>query len=101
MKITNFVFRETDLLNVIALVDIVIDNNLCIKKLRLVSGNKGLFLGFPSVKISNGYSDVVFPINTTVRNELTLTIFEEFKKNFPEKAKDFYIHTQNNFATLR
>lgn len=53
-----------------------------IKNLRIIEGNKGLFVAMPSVKNHKGeYDDIFFPITKESRkafNDAVLTAYEQF-----------------------
>lgn len=61
--------------------DILLDNCLAIHNIAILEGKKGYFIGMPNKKNKKvKYSDVVHPINTEFRNELTAVIVEALKK---------------------
>lgn len=75
MKITNVevkkVEKEGSKLRGIA--NITLDNCLAIHNIRIIEGNKGLFVAMPSRKTEEGkYVDLVHPINSETRE-----MFEE------------------------
>ena len=56
-----------------AVVSITIDNEFVIHDIKVIEGEKGLFIAMPSRKSSDGeYRDIAHPINPETR-----TIFEE------------------------
>ena len=64
-----------------AVVSITIDNEFVIHDIKVIEGEKGLFIAMPSRKSSDGeYRDIAHPINSETRNriqELILTKYEE------------------------
>ena len=64
-----------------AVVSITIDNEFVIHDIKVIEGEKGLFIAMPSRKSSDGeYRDIAHPINSETRSriqELILTKYEE------------------------
>lgn len=60
--------------------DIVLDEALCIKDIKIIDGEKGLFISFPYKKrIFDGkIVDVVHPLNTEFRQKIQKAILEEY-----------------------
>ena len=51
-----------------AVVSITIDNEFVIHDIKVIEGEKGLFIAMPSRKSSDGeYRDIAHPINSTMR----------------------------------
>jgi stage V sporulation protein G len=64
-----------------AVVSITIDNEFVIHDIKVIEGEKGLFIAMPSRKSSDGeYRDIAHPINSDTRKriqDLILTRYEE------------------------
>lgn len=64
-----------------AVVSITIDNEFVIHDIKVIEGEKGLFIAMPSRKSSDGeYRDIAHPINSETRKkiqDLILTKYEE------------------------
>lgn len=58
-----------------------IGGNFAIKNLRLIEGNKGLFVAMPAIKNHKGeYEDIFFPItkeSRTALNDAVITAYEQ------------------------
>ena len=83
MKITSVNIRkvEKDETNLRAFANITIDDSLAIKDLRIIDGNKGLFVAMPSRKNKEGvYRDIVHPINQEVRDMFEEEILKAYKE---------------------
>ena len=84
MKITSvnvkrFDNREDSVVKGIA--SILIDDILAIHDIRIIKGEKGLFVAMPSRKTPSGeYKDVVHPISQEGREMIQSAIFEEYEK---------------------
>lgn len=60
---------------------VLIDDCFVIRDIRIIEGNDGLFIAFPSRKNNEGlYVDVAHPINSETRKLFEDAIFEEFNK---------------------
>ncbi len=67
---------------VVAIASIVIDDCFVIHDLRIVNGDKGLFVAMPSRKLPNGdFRDICHPINTEARNHIQQAVLDEFVMN--------------------
>lgn len=81
MMITNvkIILKESGRLKGIA--EVVLNNSIAIHNLRIIEGNKGLFVAFPSNKKENGeYYDICHPINKEIRNIFETTIINSYKE---------------------
>ena len=67
-----------------AVVSITIDNEFVIHDIKVIEGDKGLFIAMPSRKSADGeYRDIAHPINPEVRS-----MFEDAILDAYEKAED-------------
>ena len=65
---------------VCAIASIVIDDAFVIHDLRIVNGDKGLFVAMPSRKLPNGdFRDICHPINSAARTEIQSVVLEAFE----------------------
>jgi len=79
MQITKVTLRPVVMNKVCAIASIVIDDSLVIHDLRVVNGDKGLFVAMPSRKLPNGdFRDICHPINTESRSEIQRAVLEQF-----------------------
>jgi stage V sporulation protein G len=64
-----------------AVVSITFDNAFVVHDIKIIEGEKGLFIAMPSRKATDGeYRDIAHPINSETRDmiqELTLQKYEE------------------------
>ena len=62
-----------------AVVSITIDNEFVIHDIKVIDGEKGLFIAMPSRKASDGeYRDIAHPINSSTRENLQKLILDKF-----------------------
>ena len=83
MKITSIDITkvESEDNNVKAFVNIVVDDALAVKNLRIIDGTKGLFVAMPSTKNKEGkYRDMVHPINQEVRTMMEEQIIKAYNE---------------------
>ena len=68
-----------------AYVTIVLNNCFVIRDLKIIRGNKGLFLAMPSKKQNNGqFKDIAHPLNQETRKKMedqVMAIFEREVKS--------------------
>lgn len=81
MKITKVVVRLVDMNKVRAVASITFDEEFVVHNLRIVNGDKGLFVAMPSRKLPNGeYRDVAHPINTETRERIQNVVLDEYNR---------------------
>ncbi len=79
MKITKVTLRPVAMNKVIAIASIVIDDCFVVHDLRVVNGDKGLFVAMPSRKLPNGdFRDICHPICTEARTDIQETVLAQF-----------------------
>ena len=64
-----------------AVASITIDDCIVVHDIKIISGEKGLFVSMPSRKTPDGeYKDIVHPINTETREVLVKAIFDAYEE---------------------
>ncbi len=64
-----------------AVVSITIENEFVVHDIKVIEGEKGLFIAMPSRKASDGeYRDIAHPINSETRVMLQNLILEKYKE---------------------
>jgi len=64
-----------------AVVSVTIDNEFVVHDIKVIEGEKGLFIAMPSRKATDGeYRDIAHPINTKTRDKLQAIVLEAFEK---------------------
>lgn len=80
MDITKVTLRPVAMNKVVAIASIVIDDCFVIHDLRVVNGDKGLFVAMPSRKLPTGeFRDICHPINSDARNVIQDAVLEQFQ----------------------
>lgn len=64
-----------------AIVSITIDEEFVIHDIKVIEGDKGLFIAMPSKKAADGeYRDIAHPINSSTREKIQEIILEKYHK---------------------
>lgn len=73
-----------------AVVSITIDNEFVIHDIKVIEGEKGLFIAMPSRKSSDGeYRDIAHPINSGTREMTQTLILEKYEQTSLEDPEEF------------
>ena len=68
-----------------AVVSITLDNEFVVHDIKVIEGEKGLFIAMPSKKGNDGeYRDVAHPISATTRAEIQRLILEKYEEALKE-----------------
>lgn len=68
-----------------AVVSITIDDEFVVHDIKVIEGEKGLFIAMPSRKASDGeYRDIAHPINTSTRERLQSMILAKYQESLEE-----------------
>ena len=90
MKITNVRVRVVDKENskMRGFASVTIDDMFAVHDIRILEGDKGLFLAMPSKQIAPGeYKDIAHPINQEARQMFSDAILDEYKAEL-ERSKN-------------
>lgn len=80
MDITKVNIRQVEMNKVKAIASITIDDEFVVHDLRVVEGEKGLFVAMPSRKLPSGdFRDVAHPINSETREKIQSVVIAEYK----------------------
>lgn len=64
-----------------AIVSITIDDEFVVHDIKVIEGEKGLFIAMPSKKATDGeYRDIAHPINSQTRDSIQKIILENYDK---------------------
>ena len=68
-----------------AIVSITIDDVFVVHDIKVIEGEKGLFIAMPSKKATDGeYRDIAHPINSETRESIQRTILDSYEKALSE-----------------
>lgn len=72
-----------------AVVSITIDDEFVVHDIKVIEGEKGLFIAMPSRKASDGeYRDVAHPINSSTRENMQKLILEKYEAAMLEVSEE-------------
>jgi len=72
-----------------AVVSITIDDEFVVHDIKVVEGEKGLFIAMPSRKTADGeYRDIAHPINSETRSAIQDIVLEAYEKSLSEEAPE-------------
>ena len=72
-----------------AVVSITLDDEFVVHDIKVIEGEKGLFIAMPSRKASDGeYRDIAHPINSETRERIQTIILEQYEKAAAESAEE-------------
>ncbi len=71
-----------------AVVSITIDGEFVVHDIKVIEGEKGMFIAMPSRRASDGeYRDIAHPINSSTRDCIQETILEKYQEILEEPAE--------------
>ena len=69
-----------------AIVSNTLDNEFVVHDIKVIEGEKGLFIAMPSKKAADGeYRDIAHPINSATREMIQSTILGQYEKVLAEE----------------
>lgn len=72
-----------------AIVSITLDDEFVVHDIKVIEGDKGLFIAMPSKKATDGeYRDIAHPINSATRDNIQKIVLEHFEKAMLEAEEN-------------
>ena len=72
-----------------AIVSITLDNEFVIHDIKVIEGEKGLFIAMPSRKAADGeYRDIAHPINSGTREMIQSIILDKYESTLLENEEE-------------
>ncbi len=72
-----------------AVVSITLDDEFVVHDIKVIEGEKGLFIAMPSKKSADGeYRDIAHPINSNTMDTIQKTILESYEKALLEPDEE-------------
>lgn len=69
-----------------AIVSITLDNEFVVHDIKVIEGEKGLFIAMPSKKSTDGeFRDIAHPINSSTREAIQSIILDRYQKSLEEE----------------
>ena len=70
-----------------AIVSITLDNEFVVHDIKVIEGEKGLFIAMPSKKSADGeFRDIAHPINSSTREVIQSTILDRYQQTLTEEV---------------
>ena len=70
-----------------AVVSITIDEEFVVHDIKVIEGEKGLFIAMPSRKATDGeYRDIAHPINSSTRDKIQTISLEKYQEAVAEEV---------------
>ena len=70
-----------------AVVSITLDNEFVVHDIKVIEGEKGLFIAMPSRKAADGeYRDIAHPINSDTRERIQSIILQKYEESEEEET---------------
>ena len=71
-----------------AIVSITLDDEFVVHDIKVIEGEKGLFIAMPSKKATDGeYRDIAHPINSSTRETLQKVILDSYERALEDPAE--------------
>ncbi|MCH4190928.1 MAG: septation regulator SpoVG [Butyrivibrio sp.] len=72
-----------------AVVSVTFDNEFVVHDIKVIEGDKGLFIAMPSKKSADGeYRDIAHPINSDTRQLMQQMILDSYEKAAADSLQD-------------
>ena len=72
-----------------AVVSITIDDEFVVHDIKVIEGEKGLFIAMPSRKATDGeYRDIAHPINSVTRDRIQKMILDKYQDVMAEETDE-------------
>ena len=88
MQVTDVRVRKVELATgkkLKAIVSITLDDEFVVHDIKVIEGDKGLFIAMPSKRSSDGeYRDIAHPINTATRDNIQRVILKYYERAMQE-----------------
>lgn len=73
-----------------AIVSITLEDEFVVHDIKVIEGEKGMFIAMPSKKASDGeFRDIAHPINSDTREKIQNVIMERYQKALEEPDEYF------------
>ena len=81
MQITDVRIRKVEKEGKMKAVSITIDEEFVVHDIKVIEGDKGLFIAMPSRKAADGeYRDIAHPINSDTRERIQTLILQKYQE---------------------
>ena len=82
-----------------AVVSVTFDNAFVVHDIKIIDGEKGLFIAMPSRKAADGeYRDIAHPINSVTRAEIQNIILTRYEETIAREEAEAEAGTDEGFS---
>ena len=79
-----------------AIVSITFDDAFAVHDIKVVEGDKGLFVAMPSKRMTDGeYKDIAHPISSEVREVIQNAVLKEYEKALADLLTELTAELEN------
>lgn len=72
-----------------AVVSVTFDDEFVVHDIKVIEGDKGLFIAMPSRKSSDGeFRDIAHPINSSTRDKIQATVLEKYQSEIENALEE-------------
>ncbi len=71
-----------------AVASVTFDNEFVVHDIKIVEGDKGLFVAMPSKKVGDTHKDIAHPLNTETRKAITDAIFAKYEEEIEADSEE-------------
>ena len=79
--------------NLVGMADIKINGAFLIRGCKVLTGENGLFVGYPSRKAENGeYRDIAFPVTKEARDQINTAVIDGYNTAIAKMREILFAH---------
>lgn len=80
-----------------AFANVTFENAFVIRGLKIIDGQKGLFISMPSRRAKDGtYRDIAHPINNEMRQTIEKVVLEKYEEEVKLRGTDEIVKSEND-----
>jgi DNA-binding cell septation regulator SpoVG len=88
LKITDCRISILEKDSLIGLASVTLDNLFVVGNIKIVNGEKGLFVSMPNYKVDEEYKDICFPTTASFREKLNTVVLEKYQEIVQDRQQD-------------
>lgn len=88
MKVTDVRLRLKEEAKLKAICSVIFDDCFVVRDIKVIEGQKGLFISMPNKKVGEDHVDIAHPIVTETREEIKNAVLSAYEKALAEKPAD-------------
>lgn len=87
MKVTDVRLRLKEEAKLKAICSVTFDDCFVVRDIKVIEGQKGLFISMPNKKVGEDHVDIAHPIVTETREEIKNAVLSAYEKALAEKTE--------------